>query len=293
MKIPMSAIPRNGLIGIIYPSSRPPEERVQRGLSIIEDWGYRTREFKPGSAAEDYLAAPDEERTLAVMKAMADDEVDALWAVRGGYGAIRVLPGLTVPPRKDPVPLIGFSDVSLLLTHMAQRANWPAIHGPNVTTLSRLDIASEQAMQRVLAKGTFPDMTGMRTLVAGRAEGRLLVMNLTVLASVLGTPYEPDLGGVVLALEDTGEPAYRIDRLLQQLNWTKGTARLAGLVVGDLSSHEERPLIRELLVRFAASRRIPCCSGAPISHGAHNWPLPMNARVRLDSVLGHLEVLSR
>ncbi len=291
MRIPQPPIKRNSTIGVVYPASRPPEEKLQRGLSILEEWGYQVRDFKPVAAAQDYLAAPDIERATALMRAIADEEVDLLWAARGGYGVIRVLPQLTIPGRRQPPPMVGFSDVSLLLAHLSQKSNWPAIHGPNVTTLAKLDVASQTALKQFLANGTFSPMAGLCTLVPGEATGRVLPMNLTLLMSVVGTPYAPDLAGAILVLEDTGEPAYRIDRMLQQLRLLPEARGIAGLVVGELAGHQERPLIRALLVQLARELSVPCCSGAPIGHGAANQPLPVGARAHLDGGLGVLEIL--
>jgi muramoyltetrapeptide carboxypeptidase len=292
MRIPQPPIERRSVIGVVYPSSRPPEEKLQRGLSILEEWGYQIRDFRPTSAADDYLAAPDAERATALMRALADEEVALLWAARGGYGVIRLLARMTIPGRLRRPPMVGFSDVSLLLAHLAQKSNWPAIHGPNVTTLATLDVASQAAVKRFLTKGTFGPLRGLRTLVPGEATGRLLPINLTLLLSVAGTPHLPDLSGAILVLEDTGEPAYRVDRLLQQLRLLPESHHMAGLVVGDMAGHQERPLIRNLLVELAKELNVPCCSGAPVGHGAANQPLPVGALAHLNGGLGVLEILN-
>ena len=111
-----------------------------------------------------------------------------------------------------------------------------------------------------------------------------------MLLSVVGTPYEVDLSGAILVLEDTGEPPYRLDRMLQQLRHLQGSSQLAGLVLGDLAGNSNHPLLQATIASLAESLNVPCCAAAPVGHGQTNWPLPVGLSATLDGAAGSLSV---
>ena len=289
MVSPSSKSPRHAAVGIVYPSSSAPEERVALGVARLEEWGLKPRFFRPAGPAEDFLASADATRAAALQAALDDETVSLIWAARGGYGSVRLLPLLQLPVRRHPAILLGFSDVSLLLAEAAQRHGWAAVHGPNVSTLPRLDGNSLGALRHFLESETFLPIAGLRCVRPGRVRGPLLPMNLTMLLSVVGTPFEVDLEGAILVLEDTGEAPYRLDRMLQQLGYLARSRCLAGLVIGDLAGFGEHPEIRRTIAALATRLEIPCCTGAPVGHGPANWPLPVGSPGTLDSVVGRLD----
>ncbi len=278
----------NAPLGIIYPSSSATEERVQAGVALLGSWGYAPRLFRPAGSANEYLAAEDGLRAAAVQQAMDDESLPVVWAARGGYGVVRLLPLLNYSSREKPPVLMGFSDISLLLAHSAQRFGWPAVHAPNVATLTSLDDGSRRALRHYLTTGGFLPLEGLTMVRQGAAKGPLLPMNLTLLLSVVGTPYEVDLTGKIMVLEEVSEPPYRIDRMLQQLALMPGARQLSGLVLGDLAGSGDNPAIQETVERLAAILNVPCCTGARVGHGISNWPLPVRASATLDTAAGSL-----
>jgi muramoyltetrapeptide carboxypeptidase len=281
-------LPANAPVGIIYPSSPATAERVQSGLSIIANWGYSPRLFHPLGSPADFLAADDVHRGAAVQRAIGDASLPLVWAARGGYGVVRLLPLLDFSARKKPPVLMGFSDISLLLDHAAHRFGWPAVHCPNVTTLTTLDEDSRNALRHFLATGSFCPLEGLTPVRSGLVSGPLVPMNLTLLLSVVGTPFEVNLDGTILLLEEVGEPPYRVDRMLQQLGLLPSARNLRGVVLGDLADTGTNPVVRETVERLAATLDVPCCTGASVGHGASNWPLPVRARATLDATAGSL-----
>ena len=122
----------------------------------------------------------------------------------------------------------------------------------------------------------------------GTAVGRLVGGNLALLAALMGTPYAPDYRGALLVLEDVGEPAYRIDRMLTQLRLGGALAQIAGLVVGHFTEaapgHELSPSSLDLLVAEAADvADVPAIAGAPLGHIDDQWTIPLGATARLDA----------
>lgn len=271
-----------------------------RGMGLVPKFG-------PHAGAQyGYLAGTDEQRASDFNAAFADPEVRAVFAVRGGWGGARILPLLdwgTI--RANPKLLIGFSDVTALHLAFAARAGFPTIHGGNATSSWRK--ASWESLWRLAFAADTPTLGGAeieaetgrpaRTLVGGKASGRLLGGNLTILSTLMGTGWLPDLKGVVLFLEDVNEAEYRVDRMFQQLKLAGVLSGLAGVVFGQCSRcTTSEPdyaglTIDQLLDHYLAPLGIPAVAGFDIGHIANQLSLPSGARVEIDGDARTLRVL--
>jgi muramoyltetrapeptide carboxypeptidase len=236
-----------------------------------------------------YLAGTDEHRLADLNRFGRDDAIDAIWCLRGGYGATRLLDGIDYDAwARRPRALIGYSDITALHAAIGQRANVVTYHGPTaraeLTERTRSTFA-EAATMRDGASYAVRD-AAMRMLVPGGASGRLVGGNLALIVSLLGTPYAWDLDGAILVLEDVSEQVYRIDRMLTQIRLSG--VRLAGLAFGGFTDipHDtitgERPL-DDVLEEFAASFGVPCVAGFPIGHVPDHVTLPLGALATLDA----------
>jgi muramoyltetrapeptide carboxypeptidase len=236
-----------------------------------------------------YLAGTDEHRLADLNRFGTDDSIDAVWCLRGGYGAARLLDGIDYDGwSRRARALIGYSDITALHAAIGQRANIVTYHGP--TARAELTAFTQSSFADVMALGD----DGMcrvqhdtiRTLLPGTATGRLVGGNLALVVSLLGTPYAWDLDGAILVLEDVSEQVYRIDRMLTQIRHSG--ARLAGLVFGGFTDipHDtitgERPL-GDVLAEFADDFGVPCVSGFPIGHVPDHVTLPLGALASLDA----------
>jgi muramoyltetrapeptide carboxypeptidase len=244
-----------------------------------------------------YLAGDDARRLHELAAALADGAVKAVFAARGGYGSMRLLPALWPKLREPsgrPKPLVGFSDITAL--HAAlQAAGFCSIHGPVVTQLATQPPAVFDRLVALLESPAAPPAAlAGAPLVAGVAEGPLLGGNLSVFTRLLGTPYLPDLRGAVLLLEDVGERPYRLDRMWTHLALAGVFHQVRGIALGDFIDCEEPSgdhASADVLAALAADVRLPCLAGLPVGHGAVNQPVPLGARVRLDADAGRLEFL--
>jgi muramoyltetrapeptide carboxypeptidase len=236
-----------------------------------------------------YLAGDDERRVADFNRAAADDAIDALWCVRGGYGAMRLLDTIDYDAwRRRPKPLIGYSDVTALHAAIGRLAGVVTFHGP--TAREEMSAFSADALARALsASGRacgFAEDT--RTLVAGRARGRLVGGNLALLAALCGTPYAPSYENGILVLEDVGEAVYRIDRMLTQLRLSGSLDRVAGIAFGyfteipDDSANAQCPIDR-VLQETADRLGVPCIAGIPMGHCDAQWTIPLGAVAELDA----------
>ena len=277
---------------VLAPASSTTDDRIQAGLSLLEGLGFRYEHLAPVSGSRFYLAGSDRERARLLASALDDERYAAVWCLRGGFGCVRTLEALGLERlRAASRPLIGFSDVTTLLLNMPEFG----VHGPVVTQLPNLDRYSVDRTLELLAGEL--DRVRLRgaskVLRAGRAEGPLAGGNLSILCSLIGTPYLPDLSGALLFVEDTHEPPYRLDRLLTQLRLHGILSRIAGLLIGHFTGigEHQQAAVDDLLREVSTHVNGPVLRGLPIGHGAENVALPMWRPARLDSENPWIELL--
>lgn len=271
-------------VALICPCGPPHAAKTRQGIEILRGWGL---EVEPGPILRRYLtaqqpveplsflAASDAERRQELAWALGP-EVEACWIVRGGYGLTRLLADL--PPLGVERPVLGFSDVSVLL-HALQRRGWPNLfHCANVQTLPVLDAAALEATRRLVLGEPLRPLPG-RWLRPGRAEGVLWGGNLCVLASLCGTPEAMQPEPRILALEDINEAPYRLDRLLTQLQDSGALGQLAGVALGSFTGCGD---LRALWEEWSDRWGVPTLADLPFGHSADNHPLQLGARVILD-----------
>jgi muramoyltetrapeptide carboxypeptidase len=232
--------------------------------------------------------------------------VKAVFAVRGGWGGARILPLLDWQTiRANPKLLIGFSDITALHLAFAKRAGFATIHGGNATSSWRKQ--SWESLWRLAFAADTPTLGGMameaeagrpaRTIRGGKARGRLLGGNLTILSTLMGTPWLPDLNDAVLFLEDVNEAEYRVDRMFQQLKLAGVLDGLAGIIFGQCSSCATNEpdyagfTLDQLIDHYCAPLGIPAVTGFNTGHIANQLSLPSGARVELDGNARTLRVL--
>jgi muramoyltetrapeptide carboxypeptidase len=239
-----------------------------------------------------YFAGNDAHRLADFVAAAADDSIDGIWCIRGGYGAMRLLHGIDYDVwRWKPKALIGYSDITALHAAIGARADLVTYHGP--TARATLTDLTRQSLVAAVSSGASPYVVrhdDSVTLRRGCARGRLAGGNLALVASLMGTPYAPDLDGAILVLEDVNEAVYRIDRMLTQLALSGALAKCAGIVFGRFTeippdtSDAERSLPLERILQEVADRcGVPCVANAPFGHVDDQFTLPLGATAVLDA----------
>jgi muramoyltetrapeptide carboxypeptidase len=240
-------------------------------------------------ARNGYLAGDDASRLADLNAAIRDPRIDGIWCLRGGYGAMRLLPGVDYDAlRKFPKAVIGFSDITALHLAIRARSGIVSYHGP--TARAVLTSFSRESMARAVRNDGDP-FAGARPLPLlreGSTVGTLEGGNLALLCSLIGTPYSARFDGAILVLEDVNEPLYRIDRMLRQLILSGALARIAGLCFGAFTERgdesDDAPRSLDVLFEEAATHvRGPVATGAPIGHVADQWTLPLGARAELSA----------
>ena len=299
---------------MVAPSAAPNDpERIRFAIDTIESLGFKV---KPGAHLYDregYLAGSDAARAADLNAMFADDGVDAIWCVRGGYGASRILPALDYAlMQRKPKALIGYSDITALHVAIHRHAGLVTFHGP--VAFRAFTPYSLGELKRVLWTGETPVRLGgpppferaegrvdwenrVATLVPGTARGRLLGGNLCLMSHLCGTPYFPDLRGAILFLEDVEEAYYRIDRMLTQL-WLSGAlAGVAGVAFGKFTNCNSSPFflqnrpLDDILAERCRALGVPAVSGIMVGHIEDQTTLPVGCLAELDADAGTLTLL--
>lgn len=247
---------------------------------------------------EHYFAGRDADRLADLNRALRDDRIDAVWCLRGGHGAMRLLEGIDYDAlRRRPKPVIGYSDITALHCAIAVRANLATIHGP--TARSTLTEFSERSLRAAASRDADPggEAIGARTLVGGRARGQLVGGNLALLAALHGTPFQPCYDGAVLVLEDVNEAPYRIERMLLTLRLSGALQRCAGIAFGSFTNTGEKDKpsggersVADVLAEAAEAAGVPAISGVPVGHIDNQWSLPLGLEAELDADARRLTV---
>jgi muramoyltetrapeptide carboxypeptidase len=296
-----SRIRPGDVVGVVAPSGVVDPARLARGVAVLTSMGLRVR-F--GDALEQrcgYLAGPDAARLADLQRMFDDPDVRAVFCARGGYGSQRIVPsldwnGLTRAPKV----VVGYSDATVLLAAVV-RAMGTAIHGPMVADdLARgLAPPALERLRRLLGDAAFRWHEELPVCVRpGCVEGRLLGGCISVLATMVGTPWALDTRDAILFLEDVNEHAYRLDRLLLQLRQAGLLDRVSGVVFGRLdgcASHDGITPLDVVRDHFAESP-FPVAYGLSAGHSlamadVPNMALPLGVRVRLDATRGRLTAL--
>lgn len=258
-----------------------------------------------------YLAGDDKDRADDINRFFGDDAVRAVLPIRGGWGSARVLPYLDFAHiRRNPKIVLGYSDITALLLSIHAKSGLVTFHGPN--GMGRWDAWSLEYVKRVLFNAEAVTMENprsmsdrnslvqienrVRTITPGTARGKLLGGNLTVLTTILGSPYVPAWDGAILFCEDVGEDLYRVDRMFTQLKLVGALEKIRGFVFGTCSECGPGEgfaslTLEEILQDHIKPLGVPAWFGAMIGHATPQWTVPVGADVEIDAARGTITML--
>lgn len=295
------------LIGIVTPASPVADAtRIEKGVRYLESLGYRVVIGENVGKVHGYLAGSDDERAADLHAMFSDPRVKAIIGVRGGYGTPRLLSLLNYRLiGRNPKILVGFSDFTALQLALWKKCRLITFYGPmvGVEMVHQIDPFTEELFWRVVTSPrkigniSFPDEPPIESLRAGKASGRLLGGNLSLVASLLGTQYQPDFTGSILFIEEITEEPYRVDRMMMQLNnaalYRKANGMLLGQFTDCIPLDATKPsltttrVLRDAATAFAK----PTLANLPFGHVSKKLTLPVGLRVRLDATAKTLQFL--
>ncbi|MEC8526619.1 MAG: LD-carboxypeptidase [Pseudomonadota bacterium] len=296
-------------IGLVAPASVTYESlQLQIALEALEAMGLKAKVGPHVMDRYGYLAGEDEDRASDINAAFADPEIDAVFALRGGWGASRLLPFLDFDLiAKNPKIFLGYSDITSLLNAIYAKAGVVTFHGPNV--MSRWNEFTYQGMREVLfdaRASTYsnPEVIDddlvarkyrIQTINAGKATGHLIGGNLTLMSALVGTSYFPNASGAILFLEDVGEAIYRVDRMMTQLKLSGVLGQVSGVVFGHFTDVTPNPglgnfALMDILKQHCEPLGVPCYFGAMIGHVEQQSTVPVGAIAEMDAGAGVLRL---
>lgn len=306
------AIKKGDTIGIISPSAASADRmEFTYAKEAMEALGFKVKLGENLKNRFGHLAGTDEERAGDLNTMFADPEVKMIICLRGGSGAARILPLLDYELiKKNPKPLQGYSDITAIHSAIQSQTGLITFHGPNgsgswnsfnVKQFEKVYFGTEAiAFKNEIGKGDDLVAKGNRiqTLTGGKAKGKILGGNLTVLTALSGTPYYPDFQDAILFVEDTGEDPYKVDRMMSTLKLNGTLDKIKGFVFGQCT--ECTPgggygafTVDQLMDHHVLPLNIPAYTGAMIGHVSRQFIIPVGAEVELNADLGSITVTQK
>jgi muramoyltetrapeptide carboxypeptidase len=245
---------KGGTIGICAPSARFDLQKFNAGVKILKGLGYKVKIPKEIFEKKRYLAGNDILRADVINQLFSDPDIDGIICARGGFGAMRLLDHLNWDLiNKNPKLFIGFSDITAILLSIMEKTDKAVIHGPTVVSIAKAQHKTIESFQRTI-QGCFDEIK--------IANG---------------------FKNAVLFLEDIGEPAYKIDRMLSQLKMAGIFKGIAGVITGSFEKCDNSEYIEEILLEIFQEYNIPIVTGLDAGHGNINLSLSMGINIEIDT----------
>lgn len=300
-------------VGLITPSTYVSDPvRLDLAEKTVQHFGLKLKVGKNVRKREGYLGGSVQERTDDLHAMFSDPEVKGIFCIRGGYGASQLLNQIDYGLiRKNPKVFAGYSDITALHLAIQRHAGVVTFHSPVV--LSQFTAWTQDHFRQALFETTggrkvqnpeevnpLRPVHPTRTIRPGKAKGTLIGGNLTLISSLMGTPYEPDTRGKILFIEEVGEEPYRIDRMLTQLKLAGKIDQAAGLIIGECSGCVPREFkpgfestfsFNEVLENLLSSLSVPVFSGLLIGHTDDQATIPLGVAAEMDADACSLTIL--
>lgn len=281
------AVVKGDTIGVVSPSYAPKTGWLQRGVRALERAGFNVLLDPEIEKLPRFTRAEDERRAENLMGMWLDPRVKAVIASTGGYGAVRLLPHLDPSIfRNNPKCLVGYSDITALHLWLMKRANLRSFHGPTVDDLvPSLRDPTMASLITALTTPCPPKPIGRelsRAIVPGRAVGRLVGGNLSLVQQTIGTDYQVDLQGAILFIEETRDPMSVVDERLVHMRAAGLLQGVAGILFGQLSlDRSEEDEFEDFLLDLISDLDVPVLMDFPAGHENPNLTIPFGTEVEL------------
>ena len=274
-------------IGVVAPSYSPRETWLTRGVKALERAGYSVLLDAELMTFRRFQRKEDERRAENFMSMWVDPRVSAVIGGTGGYGAVRMIPYLEPELfRMHPKSFVGYSDVTALHLWLNRRAGLRTFHGPTADDLapgmrdptfaSLLSALTDPMPATRMGRGV------TRAIKPGRAVGRLVGGNLSLVQQSIGTPYEVQVDDAILFLEETKDPMSVVDERLLHLRASGLLPRVRGVVFGHLSlDRTEEDEFEDFVLDLVSDLDVPVLMDFPAGHEIPNLTLPLGTEMEL------------
>lgn len=278
-------------IGIVAPAGFMPIEKMQTCIETLDSWGYNVQLGETThSSSQNYFSGTDEGRLNDLQQMLDDRNIKTILCARGGYGTSRIIDQTNFRKFiKHPKWIIGFSDITVLHSHIFSNYKIASLHAPMAAAFNYGEfnnayiVSLKDALE---GKPSHYECEPHAFNKAGEAKGQLVGGNLSLLAHIIGTQSDVKTKNKILFLEDVGEYLYNVDRLLIQMKRSGKLDKLAGLVIGGFtdSKDTERPFgkaVYDIIYEHVNEFDFPICFGFPVGHTKENYALKVGAKYHL------------
>ncbi len=297
---------KGDLIGVISPASTPDDpEKIEAGIRYLESLGYRVLIGKNVGRVRGYLAGTDEERVEDLHDMFTNKNVKAIFCLRGGFGTIRLLDKINFNLiRKNPKIFVGYSDITALQLAIFKKTGLITFAGPMVAVdfSGEVDKFTEEVFWRMVTsnkpfgKIKNPEVERISCLIKGASKGIVLGGNLSVISSLMGTPYLPSFEKAILFLEDVDEKPYRIDRYFAQLKIARIFDKVNGIILCNFTDCEETDptkkslTLNEVVYDYFSKIKKPVIYNLIHGHVKTKNTIPIGVKAKMDCSKGYLEI---
>lgn len=286
-------------VAIAAPASPFEKSEFEKGVNTLKLLGFKVIYREDIFSQKAYLAGSDERRAQELMEHLNNPQVKAIFFARGGYGCQRIIPLLDPSKIKNhPKIIMGYSDITTLLTYFYEKFSWVVFHGP-VIAKGMGDSFRNRGKESLLRTLTQSEMLGkidapLRFIREGEAEAPLVGGCLSLLITNLKSAYELNTNNKILFIEDTNEKPYAIDRMLTQLKMSGKFDKIKGFIFGPFqNSGTTEDEIIAVLLDVLKDIDVPIAFGLPSGHVEDSLTLPLGVQVKLSTRNQSLEFVER
>lgn len=279
-------------VAITCPAKKLPKPMTD-AVALLESWGLEVVLGETVNASFHQFAGDDDLRARDMQRFLDDDSIKAIFAARGGYGTIRIIDELDFTHfAANPKWIIGFSDITVLHSHIWANYGLQTIHGQMPITIPDASATSLKTLKNALFGETFDyDFKSRSANRPGETEGILAGGNLSLLIAMLGSVSDYSYDDHILFIEDVGEYLYSTDRMLRALKRAGKLSKLAGLIVGGFTEVKDNDIpfgqsIEQIVMEVVKEYDYPVCFDFPAGHIPDNRALILGRTLHL-SVKGH------
>jgi muramoyltetrapeptide carboxypeptidase len=283
---------QNDIIEVIAPASKFDTKILLTVENFLNNWGLKAKISCPMSNEELFCSTTEKERFKILKNSLENPNINAIWVAWGGYGSAHLIPyleNLKLPTH--PKLLMGFSDTTILHIFFNQKWNWPSLHCPSIAqaVLKKISQNSISALKKILFQNQKPyllDVFPMNKYCSKSFHDLTIQIvggNLAIVVSSLATTCQISAQNKFLFLEDTSEPAYRVDRMLHQLYQAKIFDKVKGVILGEFTQKQTKAmddLTKKVLDQWIEKLQVPIFS-CKVGHGLENYPIPLNCDIKL------------
>lgn len=279
-------------IGVVCPSGNMPYEQMETCLQVLQQWGFKIKKGDTLGTHFNYFSGTDEERLTDLQKMLDDDDVQAVFCARGGYGLSRMIDAIDFTAFvAKPKWIVGYSDITILHAHIYTNFGIASLHAPMAAAFNHggdTTIYVQSLLQAITGISYQYTSEPYKLNRPGVATGELIGGNLCLLAHLVGSCSSADMRGKLLFVEDIGEYIYNIDRMLLQLQRAGKLDCLAGLIVGSFTDTKDTTMpfgasVYDVIFDKIKNYNYPVCFHFPVGHATENVALK-------HGLVHHLEV---